>query len=101
MRDNWLHPTVIPVELFVDIAELGVKWWKQRVGVRVFRGASRSCSGGSSKLFGDGARGGEWMGGDPGALWVRGLHGGLFIGVFWFSSANALPEGDVKAACLI
>ena len=29
------------------------------------------------------------------------LHGGLFIGVFWFSSANALSEGDVGAACPI
>lgn len=28
-------------------------------------------------------------------------HGGLFIGVFWLSPANTLPEGDVRAACPI
>ena len=27
--------------------------------------------------------------------------GGLFIGVFWLSPANTLPEGDVRAACPI
>ena len=58
-----------------------------------FGGPPGAVLGGSSKLFGDGARGGEWMGGDPGALWVRGLHGGLFIGVFWFLSATALSRG--------
>ena len=29
------------------------------------------------------------------------VQGGLFIGVFWLSPANTLPEGDVRAACPI
>ena len=29
------------------------------------------------------------------------VYGGLFIGVFWLSPANALSEGDVGAACPI
>ena len=32
---------------------------------------------------------------------VRTTVGGLFIGVFWLSPANTLPEGDVRAACPI
>ncbi len=32
---------------------------------------------------------------------VTWMQGGLFIGVFWFSSANALSEGDARAACPI
>ena len=53
-------------QLEVDRVErLGVKWWKQRVGVRMLRvelGHPRAALGRSPKLFGDGAcgRAGVW-----------------------------------------
>ena len=49
----------------VKVADLGVKWWKQRVGVRMLRvelGHPRAALGRPPKLFGDGAcgRAGVW-----------------------------------------